>query len=207
VSTETGLLQQWPPSGPRREWIARDLGSGYGSIAIAGDRVYVQGLKGGQSGVSALNRPDGRVVWWRPLGSTTEEDRGPGPRSTPTLDGDRLFVLTESGDLAALRTHDGSVLWRRNILKDFGARNISWLLSESPLIEGDRVVVTPGGPGAGMVALDKGSGRTIWTAKQLSDEAGYASVVAADVQGVRTLMTLTAEAGVGVRAADGAVLW
>jgi outer membrane protein assembly factor BamB len=207
ISKETGLLRQWDAAGPVRLWSTRDIGAGYGSMAIAGDRIYVQGLKGRESGVSALNRADGKVIWWRPLGGTTEDDRGPGPRGTPTVDGDRLFVLTESGDLAALRPRDGSVLWRRNILKEFGAANIPWLISESPLVDGERLVVTPGGPGSTMVALDKASGRTIWTTRELSDAAGYASVVAADVQGVRTLMTLTAEGGVGVRASDGKVMW
>jgi outer membrane protein assembly factor BamB len=207
ISRETGLLRQWGPAGPSHVWSTRDLGAGYGSVAVTADRIYVQGLKGRETGVSALNRADGTVVWWTPLGATSENDRGPGPRGTPTVDGDRLFVLTESGELAALRSRDGSVLWRRNILKEFGARNIPWLISESPLVEADKVVVTPGGPKAGLVALDKSSGRTIWTTTELSDQAGYASVIAADVQGVRTLMTLTSDGGVGVRASDGTLMW
>jgi outer membrane protein assembly factor BamB len=123
------------------------------------------------------------------------------------VDGDRVYVLTENGDLALLRAQDGTAVWQQNILKEFGARNIPWLLSESPLVDGDRLIVTPGGRNAGMVALDKMSGKTIWTAKELSDEAGYASPVVADVQGVRTVMTLTAEAGIGVRASDGKLMW
>src|SRR6185295_17815610 len=124
-----------------------------------------------------------------------------------TVDGDRVYILTENGDLACLKAQDGTAVWQRNILKDFGGRNINWLLSESPLIDGDRVIVTPGGSSAGMVALDKMTGNTVWVAKELSDEAGYASAVVADVQGVRTIMTLTAEAGVGVRASDGKLMW
>jgi outer membrane protein assembly factor BamB len=123
------------------------------------------------------------------------------------VDGDHLYVLTESGDLACLRAQDGTVVWQRNILRDFGARNIPWLISESPLVDGANVIVTPGGRGAGMVALDKMTGKTVWTAKELSDEAGYASPVAATVHGVRAIMTLTAEAGVGVRATDGRLMW
>ena len=93
------------------------------------------------------------------IGPGRDNDRGPGPRSTPTVDGDRLFVLTENGDLAALRATDGGVVWQRNILRDFNGQNISWLLSESPLVDGDKVIVTPGGRGAGMVALDKATGK------------------------------------------------
>ena len=207
ISNETGLMKQWPTSGPPLVWSTANLGSGYGSISVAGDRVFVQGLKGRESSVSSLNRADGKLVWSRALGPTDSEDRGPGPRSTPTVDGDRLYVLTEHGDLACLRVQDGSTIWQRNILKDFGARNIPWLISESPLIEGNNVIVTPGGRNAGVAALDKVSGKTVWTSKELSDEAGYASVVAGDVQGVRTLMTLTSAAGVGVRASDGKLMW
>src|SRR5207249_8620545 len=111
-----------------------------------------------------------------------------GPRGTPTVDDDRLYVLTENGDLACLKAADGAVVWQRNILKDFGGRNIQWLISESPLVDGGNVIVTPGGRGAGVVALNKMSGATIWTSKELSDPAGYASPVIADVQGVRTVM-------------------
>jgi outer membrane protein assembly factor BamB len=207
VSKETGLLAQWPRSGPPLVWSAAMLGAGYGSVAVQGDRVYVQGMRNRQSVVTTLNRVDGKVLWTRTLGAALEESRGPGPRSTPTLDGDRLYVLTENGDLACLRAADGTVVWQKNILKEFGGRNISWLISESPLVDSNVVVVTPGGRGAGMVALDKMTGKTVWVSKDLSDDAGYASPIVADVGGVRTIMTFTADAGVGVRASDGKLMW
>jgi len=200
-------MKEWPASGPSLVWSISNLGAGYGSIAVKGDRVFVQGSNGRQSMVFSLSRADGKGVWSKALGPAVDSDRGPGPRGTPTVDGDRLYVLTENGDLACLRTADGSSLWQRNILRDFGARNLEWLISESPLIDGNNVIVTPGGRGAGMVALDKMSGNTVWTSKELSDEAGYASAVVGDVQGVRTIMTLTGEAGVGVRALDGKLMW
>ena len=131
---------------------------------------------------------------------------GAGPRGTPTVDGDRLYVLTENGDLACLKT-DGTAVWQRNILKDFGGPQLQWLISESPLVDGPHVIVSPGGPGAGIVKLDKMTGKTVWTSKDLSDSAGYSSVIAADVQGVRTYMTFTATAGVGVRASDGKLMF
>ena len=92
------------------------------------------------------------------------------------MDGDRLYVLTETGDLACLRTQDGTVVWQRNILKDFSGRNIQWLVSESPLIDGNNVIVSPGGRGSGVVALDKATGKTVWASKELSDAAGYSSL-------------------------------
>jgi len=206
VSAETGLLQQWPQNGPPQVWAVQSLGAGYGSLAVASDRIFVQSLRNRQSIVTAMNPADGREIWSKNLGPGGENDRGSGPRSTPTVDGDRIYALTENGDLACLR-HDGTVVWQRNILREFGGRNIPWLISESPLIDGNRVIVSPGGRNAGIVALDKMTGATIWTTKELSDEAAYASPIVADVQGVRTIMTYTADAGVGVRASDGKLMW
>jgi outer membrane protein assembly factor BamB len=208
-SKETGLLKEWPAGGPKLIWTANGLGSGYGSMSVAGDRVFLQGARGSNSVVIALNRADGKEVWAKtvgPIETRMRTDRGAGPRGTPTVDGDRLYVLTENGDLACLKT-DGTHVWHRSILKDFGGQQLQWLVSESPLIDGPHVVVSPGGPGAGMVKLDKLTGQTVWTSKELSDTAAYSSIIAADVQGVRTYMTFTAEAGVGVRASDGKLMF
>lgn len=207
LSKERSLLPRWPASGPALAWSAANLGAGYGGVSVSGDRIFIQGMRNRQSIVSALNRADGKPLWSKALGPAVENDQGSGPRGTPTVDGDRLYVLTENGDLAALQVADGAALWQRNILHDFAANNLPWLISESPLVDGNMVIVTPGGKSAGMVALDKMTGKTIWTSRDLNDEAGYASPIVADIQGIRTVMTLTAEAGVGVRASDGKLLW
>lgn len=207
ISSETSLLTQWPAGGPKRLWRAEGLGTGYGSISIAGTRIFVQGGAGGRSEVHCLNRADGRKLWTTPVGRMGGNDRGDGPRATPTVDGARVYVLTENGDLACLDAASGKPAWSMNILREFGGSNPHWLLSESPLIDGDRLIVTPGGRGAGMVALDKATGKTIWKCAELNDPAGYASAIAADVGGVRSYLNLTARAGVGVRASDGKLLW
>jgi outer membrane protein assembly factor BamB len=207
VSKETGLLKQWPAAGPPVVWSISNLGEGYGSIAIKGDRLFVQGTQGAASVVYCLNRADGKRLWMAALGPKVDEGRGNGPRSTPTVDNDRVYVLTENGDLACLKVSDGSALWRKNILKEFGGSNPHWLISESPLVDGNHLIVTPGGRQASIVALDKMTGSTVWTSKELSDQAGYASCVVADVQGVRTIMNFTARAAVGVRASDGKLMW
>jgi outer membrane protein assembly factor BamB len=207
LSKDTGLIKQWPSSGPQSAWSISTLGEGYGSLAIKGDRIFVQGTRGGESMVFCLSRAEGESVWSAAMGSKVNDGRGNGPRSTPTIDDDRVYALTENGDLACLRASDGSPVWRKNILKEFGGSNPGWLISESPLIDGDRVIVTPGGRGAGIVALDKMTGKEIWRAKDLSDEAGYASCIAADVGGVRTIMNFTSRAAVGVRASDGKLMW
>lgn len=206
ISKETGLLTSWPASGPPVVWTSTSLGGGYGSPAVAGDRVFVQSTRGANSVVIALNRADGKEVWSKALGPSGDNNRGPGPRGTPTVDGDRLYVLTESGDLACLTT-SGAAVWQRNILKEFGGSQLRWLISESPLVDGPHLVVSPGGQGAGIVKLDKMTGKTVWTTKELSDAAGYSSIIAADVQGVRTYLTFTSAAGVGVRASDGKLMF
>ena len=206
ISMETGLARQWPANGPPVVWQAPGLGGGYGSVAIKGNQVFVQGLRGRDTMVHSLNREDGTYLWSKNLGPGGSNDRGSGPRGTPTIDGNRLFVLTEAGDLWCLNL-DGTEVWHRNILREFSGGNIQWLISESPLIDGDRVIVTPGGRSAGMVALDRATGRTIWTAKELNDDAGYSSAVVVDVEGVRAYTTFTASEAVGVRASDGKVLW
>jgi outer membrane protein assembly factor BamB len=207
ISTETGLLKSWPAAGPEVAWSVKGLGMGYGAVAIAGDRIYVQGTRGASTVVHALGRADGKPVWVRPLGNSLSQERGGGPRGTPTIDGDRVYALTEAGNLACLRTLDGSIFWTRNILKDFGGSNPNWLISESPLVDGDNLIVSPGGRGASIVALNKMTGATVWTSRELSDSAAYSSCIAADVHGIRTIMNFTASSCVGVRAADGKLLW
>ena len=185
----------------------KDLGDGYGAVSIKGDRIYLQAGKGSDSTVYSFNRADGKTVWNKKLSAKLGNDRGDGPRGTPTIDGDNLYMLTENGELACLKAVDGATVWRKNILEEYNGRNAHWLLSESPLIDGNKLYITPGGPGAGIVAMDKSNGKTIWTSKELSDPAGYSSCIATDVGGVRCIATLTGRAGVGVRASDGKLMW
>jgi len=207
VSSESGLLKEWPKPGPPSAWSISSLGHGYGTVALQADRIYVQGTRDKESVVFCLNRADGKMIWVKALGMTLDQDKGPGPRGTPTVDGERVYALSEAGDLACLKTHDGSIAWSRNILRDFGGRNPNWHISESPLIDGNNLVVTPGGYKAGVVALDKMTGKTAWTAQELSDPAAYSSCIVINVGGVRAVTTLTANAAVGVRATDGRLLW
>ena len=207
VSREVGLLEEWAPGGPRLIWEIEDLGRGYGTVATQGEQVFLQGTVGDTSSVFCLNRSDGRRLWVSPLGTSGGDSRGGGPRGTPTVDGRHVYALSENGELACLQSENGSVVWRRNILRDFGGSNPSWLISESPTVDGDRLIVTPGGRGATLVALDKLSGRTLWKSRDLSDQAAYSSCVIADVQGIRSIMTFTDNAAVGVRASDGKLMW
>jgi len=207
LSTETGLLKSWPSAGPKALWSISSLGEGYGSLCVAGGNIYVQGRKGSDSVVHCLNRADGKALWSAPIGPYRDQDRGGGSRGTPTLDGDKLYVLSENGDLACIGAKDREIMWSKNILKEYNGSNPHWLLSESPLVDGNFLIVTPGGRGAGMVKIEKATGKTVWTCKDLNEDAGYSSCIVADIHGVRTYMSLTSEAGIGVRASDGKLMW
>ncbi|HEY1183629.1 MAG TPA: PQQ-binding-like beta-propeller repeat protein [Bryobacteraceae bacterium] len=204
-SAETGLLESWPRSGPRLLWKVQDLGDGYSGPAIAGDRLYVQGQQGGQQFVMAYDVHSGRPLWKTAAGRAFNGDRGHGPRSTPTVDGARLYALSADGTLACLEAASGRRIWELNLIEQFAGRPPNWGYSESPLVDGDRVVVTPGGPAAAVVALNKNTGNLLW--KSQNDRAGYSSAIALDIGGTHALALLTAEAAIGLDSKDGALLW
>jgi outer membrane protein assembly factor BamB len=212
-SADTNLLQQWDADGPALAWKVSGLGTGYSSLSIGGDRLFTMGdLEGSQYAI-ALSVTDGRQLWKAKVGPMWQ-DRFPGPRATPTVDGSLIYTLGTEGDLVCLEAATGKERWRRNLPRDFGGQVMSdWKFTESPLIDGDRVIVTPGGPEAAMVALNKATGATIWQAKLPAlgtagrDGAGYSSVVISNGGGVKQYVQLLGRGVVGIRAADGQYLW
>ena len=202
---DTGLLQQWPAAGPRLVWKAQGLGEGYSSFAVVGNRLYTQGQQGNTEFVIAIDTATGKQAWKTPTGQALGNERGNGPRGTPTVDGDRLFAVAGDGTLVCLETATGKRVWVASFPADFKGREPRWGYSESPLVEGASVIVTPGGPGASIVALDKASGEAIW--KSQSDGAGYSSAVPFDSGSTRGLAILTAGAAVGLNMKNGELLW
>ena len=177
TSKEQGLLKEWPENGPPLAWRIDGLGGGYGTPAIAAGRIIGISNRGDDEVVWALSEADGKTLWTTSLGSAYRE--GPpqgveGAGCTPTIDGQRLYVLGLGGDLACLQAQDGKILWQRSLTKDFGGRVPMWRYNESPLIDGNKVICTPGGENATMVALDKLTGKTIWKCK-VPDEANAGS--------------------------------
>jgi outer membrane protein assembly factor BamB len=205
VSGETGLLKAWPAGGPPRAWTASGAGSGYSSMAVSDGRLYTLGARGDTEYAVAFDVASGTRVWESPVGRRFSNDRGDGPRSTPTVDGGRVFVLGGSGDLAALDAATGSRVWSVNVLREFGGRNPYWGLSESPLVLEDRVLVNAGGSGASIVALARGDGRVLW--KSGGDPAGYSSAVLSRAHGVTQAVFFTARRVVGIDVRDGRQLW
>ena len=204
-STETGLLKAWPAQGPPVAWRTNGAGIGYSSFAASDGRFYTLGGRNQREFVVAFDAASGKRVWETPIGALFSNDRGDGPRSTPTIDGDRLFALGGSGDLVCLDVKSGKPIWTKNLMRDFGGSNIYWGLSESPLVVNDRVLVQAGGRNAAIVALDKTSGKTLWS--QHSDEAGYSSAVLAHVGSTQQAIFFTAHRAIGVSVRDGRELW
>lgn len=164
-SKETGLLKEWPQEGPRLAWKATGLGGGDSTPSIAAGRIYGMSHRGSDEIVWALSEQDGKEIWavrTGPASSTAFHQSKEGPACTPTIDGDRMYVMGLAGNVACLQVADGKVVWERNMKTEFGARSPMWNFRESPLVDGDKVICTPGGSETTMVALNKMNGETIW---------------------------------------------
>jgi outer membrane protein assembly factor BamB len=205
ISKETGLLKQWPAEGPALVWKTTGAGRGYSSFSIANGRMFTMGVRGDREFVVAFDVATGKEAWATPHGGVFRNDRGDGPRGTPTIDGDRIYALGGNGDLSAIDAKTGKLIWSKNVLTEFGGRNIRWGISESPLILGNKVLVNPGGPGASIVALNKSDGSVIW--KSQSDEAGYSSAIPIEVNGGTQVVFFTGARAVGLDLKDGRLLW
>ena len=205
VSAERGLLKEWPAGGPPLAWRVQGAGDGYSSFAVAGGRLFTLGARGNTEYVLAFDAASGKRIWEVAHGRRFSNDRGDGPRATPTVDGDRVYAFGASGDLTVLEAASGKVVWTANVLSKFGGSNISWGLSESPLVLSDRILVNAGGRGASIVALRKTDGSLIWRSQ--SDEPGYSSAVLQDVGGIRQAIFFTGERALGVDVNDGRLLW
>jgi outer membrane protein assembly factor BamB len=209
LSAETGLLKNWPKGGPKLLWSAKGLGGGYATPSIAAGRVYGMGYRGNDEVVWALNEATGKEAWVATVGRANRGvGNGEGPRCTPTIDGNRLYALGVSGDLVCMDTANGRIIWRKNLVRDFKGGVPHWGYSESPLIDGTKVIVTPGGSEATLAALNKATGAVIWKARvPQGDGAAYASVIAADADGGRQYVQFLSGGVVGVAADSGKFLW
>lgn len=204
-SAETGLLRSWPEGGPRLAWRTSGAGEGYSSFAVAGGKLYTLGARGGTEYVMAFDEGTGRKLWEVAHGDRFSNDRGDGPRGTPTIDGAQMYAFGASGDLAAMDAATGKVIWKINVLERFGGRNITWGLSESPLVLRDRVIVNAGGPGASIVAVNKKDGSVLWRSQ--GDQAGYSSAILHEIGGTPQAIVFTGQRALGVDTRDGRLLW
>ena len=207
-STETGLLDQWPEDGPPLAWEASGVGAGYASLAVADGMIYTLGDLDDGSYVIALAEKDGVPAWKTKIGEAGGHKKYPGPRSTPTVDGGEVFAFNQFSDLACLDAKSGDIKWSVNLADDFGGKMMSgWKFSESPLVDGDQVVCTPGGKEGTVLALNRKTGKKLWQTEGWTDAAGYSSVVIAEIHGVRQYVQLTGASVAGIHPDTGEVLW
>jgi len=209
-SPEQGLLESWPEEGPPLAWKATGLGSGYSSVAVVGDRIYTMGLRADKTCVLLALDKQGRKLWETPLQGNEEP-----PNCTPTVDEERVYGVTHRGLLVCCDAKTGKLLWSKDYGRDFGGRMMSgWGYSESPLVDGPRLICTPGGPQAMLAALEKRTGRVVWTTSMPdrvgpngADGAAYSSIVISHGAGIKQYVQLVGRGVIGVDARTGRLLW
>jgi outer membrane protein assembly factor BamB len=218
VSAEKGLLQKWPRGGPKLAWTFRQAGSGYGSPAVVGGRVYCMGTRDGTEYVYALNE-DGKELWATKIATVFDFKSNRwsrGPNATPTVAGGLVYALGSQGELLCVSAGDGKEKWRKNLPQELaaevnpiggGPKKMGWGFSWSPLVDKDQLICTPGGPQGLFAALDLKSGTVLWRSKAVTDQATYSSPIAVTLGGKRQYIALTQEGVVSVAAKDGEQLW
>jgi outer membrane protein assembly factor BamB len=206
VSKETGLLKTWPKGGPPLLWTYTEAGDGFAGPAIIGDVLYTMGAEKDREYAYALDLNTRKKLWNTEIDAKFADERGEGPRSTPTVDGDFVYTLGCKGLVTCLDRSTGDKKWSVNMVKDFGGGVPGWGYSESPLVDGDLVIVSPGSK-AGMVALNKKTGAMVWKCIELKDGAGHASAIVAEVDAVRQYVQTTSKGVAGVDAKTGKLLW
>lgn len=212
ISQATGLLKEWPKDGPKLLWHQRNIGEGYSTPAVVGDRIYLLSNAGLENEfVQALSIKDGSRVWSTRIGNVgnpKQDPNFPAARSTPTVMGDALYALGSDGDLVCLETASGKERWRKNLRADFGGKPGTWAYAESPLLDGDALICTPGGNDATLVGLDRKTGGVMWKCPVPGgDEAAYASAIVVEAAGVRQYVQFLQNGLVGVNAMTGKFLW
>ena len=207
ISKEESLLKKWPEGGPKKLWTTDKAGMGYSSYSIVDGTIYTMGSIEDESYIMAFNDSDGTPKWKTKVGVKLENGWGGGPRGTPTVDGDKVYALAGKGMLICVKAKDGSEVWSVDLVKDFGGSVPNWGYSESVLVDGNKVICTPGGKQGAMIALDKLKGTLIWRAVDFKQPAQYSSIIATKLNGKHQYIQLTQKELVGVDSESGDVLW
>lgn len=212
ISPDEGLLDTWPEGGPSKLWVFEDAGMGYSGFIVVDGRLYTMGTRGEDLYVISIDVADGTEVWSSKIGTDDQQGYnagwGHGPRSTPTYSEGLIYAKGPKGALACLEADGGKVVWSKDLRSDFSGQAGGWGFSASPFVDGPNLIIAPGGNKAGIVALDKKNGRTVWEAKDLTPgKAEYATIQLAEINGVRHYVRLFESELVGVKADDGTVLW
>lgn len=207
VSEQKGLLETWPEDGPKLLWTFTDAGKGYSTPAIAAGVYYVLGTANDSEVLIALDAETGKHRWTTPLSKVLSNGWGDGPRSTPTVDGDRIYALTGVGQLVCCKTGSGEILWSVSLTEDLGGRVPGWGYCESVLIDGDKLICTPGGKQGTLAALHKKTGEVLWRSTEFTEGAQYSSVIIGTPHGKKQYIQLLQKTLIGVDPEDGSLLW
>ena len=205
VYNETGLLKAWPSSGPALLWEASGIGTGYSSATVTNDAIYITGTKGEKDVLTAFTQ-DGKKKWEVEYGNITNNVNSPESRCTPTYSNGKILVVSGQGDLACV-TRDGKISWSVNYYKKYSAEIQQFGISESPLVVDNKVIVTPGGNMASMVAFNIENGNVVWETPPLNEGTQYTNPLLVEDKGMKVIVTHTATYIIGVKAADGKLLW
>ncbi len=207
ISSETGLLKEWPTEGPTELWFYEGLGEGFSSAAIADGIVYTTGIIDGDGYLFAFDLT-GDLKYKINYGPEWTDKRAyPGTRTTPTIDGDHLYLMSGQGRIACYNAKTGDRIWFVDTLDEYKGKNIRWGIAESVLIDGKKVICTPGGQDASIVALDKMTGKKIWASTGLSELSAYCSPTLIERGTNRLILTLLQKSVVGVDVEKGTVYW
>jgi hypothetical protein len=219
VSPEKGLLREWPRGGPELVWTFTKAGTGFTAPAVVGGKVYLMGARGDTEYVLALDAK-GNELWATkiaPVFDFKSNQWSRGPNATPSVDGDLVFALGSQGELVCVTAGKGDVVWRKNLPKEMNAEvnnsapggvpKFGWGFCWSPLVDGEHLVIAPGGKDGLLAALDKKTGNPIWQSKEAPDTVTYSSPVAANIGGVRQYVQVVGDGAVGIDAKTGGLLW
>jgi outer membrane protein assembly factor BamB len=204
ISTETGLLDAWPESGPKEVWRVKG-GVGMSGLAISRSQLLTMVQRGGQQKLIALSADKGEPLWETDIAPAYKNQMGDGPRATPTIAGEQVFVFTGEGILAAVQFKDGKLLWSHDVLDEHNGEPADYGMACSPLVVEGKVMVTAGAPGAAVVAYDAKSGKLAWSAGD--DLPGYSSPALLNVGGREQVVAYTGGSVMGLKAGTGEVFW
>ena len=205
IYNEKGLLKQWPAGGPKLLWHFDQLGDGHASVAVTKERIYTAGTSNGSGFVIALDN-DGKTVWQTAYGKEWMEN-WEGVRSSPTVEGGKLFIISGYGLVVCMDATKGNILWKVDLMADYGGRNITWGFTENLLIVDNKLICTPGGTDANVIALDKTTGKLIWKSKGVGEKSAYGSPAIINYGGKKIIVAQTESHILGIDAEGGKLLW
>ncbi len=205
VSSEIGLMKSWPDGGPGLIWSTTELPKGNSSPVFGNNTIYITGLEEPNDVLVALD-PSGNIIWKTPYGRCWEKSY-PESRCTPTVDGERVYVSSGYGDLACINGISGEMIWSLKASEEYGGTYGPWGIAESPMVDGEKLYFTTGGPQTTTIALNKNSGELIWKSESVNDPASYLSPVLVEKAGTKILVNVTPRFIFGIDVSDGSMLW